>query len=212
MPHHEVQKRPRMAWLLLIVAVASLTACGNGSYRAKMPPMVFSAFFGGIISRVRNDLPDIPDPDVPGLSTVQEPDHNDPAQTIKSVEEAKGMVWIFPARESTQEMRVHLICHPQNIDSATYFDVIVEVKDPYTVTIDGQPFEVTQKSASKLLFAAFGQMVQRINDESDEDAGKSSKNEGEPVVAALRQLVPWAKAREPEPRKAGLPRNPWAKK
>lgn len=88
---------------------------------------------------------------------------------------------------------MHLIRYPQGFDDATYFDVRVEVKAPYTVTIDGKPFEVTEKSASKLLNAAFAETVQRVSDESHEQQDASAGSEGEPVVAALRQLVPWAK-------------------
>lgn len=90
MPHHAFKRRPRTAWLLLTAAAAGLSACsGNGSYRVTGPPVLFNPVFGAILSKVRNDLPDIPDPNVPGLATAQV-DRSDPAQSIKSVLEAKG--------------------------------------------------------------------------------------------------------------------------
>ena len=200
MPDHAFKRRPRMAWLLVMGAAASLAACsGNGSYRIWEPPMVFPTVIGRILANLRNDFDEIPDPDEPGGFIVRT-DPSDPAQKIKSVDEAKGQVWIFPAmdatqelKDATQELRVHFVIYPQNIDSATYFDVHVEVKAPYTVSIDGEPFEVTQESATKLLNAAFAQMVQRLNGESMAEFDANAGSEGEPVVTALRQLVPWAK-------------------
>lgn len=193
MPHHAFKRRSRTAWLLLMAAAAGLAGCsGNGSYRVSEPWMAFDQVLSAIYSNIRNDFPEIPDPDEPD-GFILRTDPSDPAQKILSALEPKGDVWIFPARESTQELRVHFVRYPQNLDGATYFDVHVEVKTPYTVSIDGAPFEVTQESATKILNAAFDQVVDRLNGESTAERDANAGGEGEPVVTALRQLVPWAK-------------------
>ncbi len=193
----------RVAPTLFCLALAACSAA-PGHYHVDKHPAVLSEVVGAILPAMRKPSLPVSDPGNPDLAKeviVEDPD--DPMAAEKTVIEAHGQEWIFPGPSGDQSLRVHWVYGEQNFDDTIDIEVHVEVRTPYSKIIDGQQVMVNQQRADQQIQAAVAQMVATVNAESWRQIRDDPKNPGAPVVAALRDLVPWTTT------KSGNGKNPW---
>ncbi len=198
----------RRAVAAALAGMIALGACSRapGHYHVDQQPAVLGQVINAILPALRKPPLPVSDPNNPKLAEeviVEDPD--DPMQAEKTVIEPNGQAWVFPGPNRDQSLRVHWIYGAQGFSDTTDFEVQVEVRTPYAKTIDGQQVMITQEFADKKVQAALAQMVEAVNAESWRQIRDDPKTPGAPLVAALRDLVPWQMA---QPGHAG---NPWSR-
>lgn len=189
-----MSKMSSLALAPALTSLAMLAACsgGEGHYHVNKHPATLGEVVEAILPAMRKPPLPVSDPNNPELAQeVIVEDPNDPMTAEKTVLEAHGQEWIFPGNNQDQSLRVHWVNPDMNFDDTSDFEVHIEVRAPYPKTIGGQQVMVTQQLADQRIQAAVSQMVDTVNAESWRQIRDDPKGPGAPLVAALRDLVPW---------------------